>query len=132
MHLTDILAAAVAALLTGMGMGSGGVLVIYLTLWAEIEQYTAQGINLLFFLVSGGAALAVHITKRRLYPGVILLTTLFGIGGSLLGAYLAGRLPPSLLRRSFGGMLVISGLAGWIRTVKAPKKPSPSRHSSFR
>ena len=52
MHLTDILAAAVAALLTGMGMGSGGVLVIYLTLWAEIEQYTAQGLNLLFFLAA--------------------------------------------------------------------------------
>ena len=132
MFFTDILAAAISALLSGMGMGSGGVLVIYLTLWAGIEQYTAQGINLLFFLVSGGTALAVHATRRRLYPGTILWITIFGIGGSLLGASLAGRLPPQLLRRIFGGMLFISGIATWIRTAKATKKPSEQRRPPFR
>ena len=118
----DLLAAAAAAVLTGLGMGSGGVLVIYLTLAADIEQRIAQGINLLFFLFAGGAALCVHAARRKLYAGIILQMTLFGILGSLLGASLAHSLPPALLRRIFGGMLVFSGLLSWWRTIRSEKR----------
>lgn len=120
----DLLAAAAAAVLTGLGMGSGGILIIYLTLVADIEQRIAQGINLLFFLFAGGAALCIHATRRKLYAGIILSMTLFGILGSLLGASLAHAFPPALLRRIFGGMLVISGLLS-LRRTKRTEKDTP-------
>ena len=123
----DMFAAFLSAALAGLGVGSGGLLVIYLTLVAGIDQHMAQGINLLFFLFSGGAALSVHLTHRRLCPGAILLLTVFGIGGSFLGTALARLLPPLLLRRLFGGMLVFSGLLT-LRRAKKPKsdaKPHP-------
>ena len=119
MLILDMLAALLSAALAGLGVGSGGLLVIYLTLIAGIDQHMAQGINLLFFLFSGGAALSVHLTHRRLCPGAILLLTVFGIGGSFLGTALARLLPPLLLRRLFGGMLVFSGLF----TLRRAKKP---------
>lgn len=119
MLILDMLAALLSAALAGLGVGSGGLLVIYLTLIAGIDQHMAQGINLLFFLFSGGAALSVHLTHRRLCPGAILLLTVFGIGGSFLGTALAHLLPPLLLRRLFGGMLVFSGLL----TLRRAKKP---------
>ena len=119
MLLLDTLASAIIAILTGLGVGSGGLLVIYLTLVSGIDQPVAQGINLLFFLCAGGSALTVHTTHRRLYPFMILLTVLFGIGGSLLGSTLARALPPVLLRRIFGGMLVFSGIGTWLRTSKS-------------
>ena len=108
--LIDIIAALLAPILSGLGVGSGGLLVIYLTLWGEMEQRLAQGINLLFFLASGGAALVHHIAKRHLYWRIILWLTLFGIGGTFLGSALAAALPSSLLRRIFGGMLTVSGI----------------------
>lgn len=49
MLLLDTLASAIIAILTGLGVGSGGLLVIYLTLVSGIDQPVAQGINLLFF-----------------------------------------------------------------------------------
>lgn len=129
MLIFNIIAAFLAATLSGLGVGSGGLLVIYLTLIVNVAQRTAQGINLLFFLFSGGAALAVHCAHRKLYLIPILILTVFGIGGSLLGANLAGLLPPTLLRRLFGGMLVISGLLT-LRRVKARQSPTQnaSRH----
>ncbi|MBQ7322067.1 MAG: sulfite exporter TauE/SafE family protein [Clostridia bacterium] len=115
MIFVDIIAAALAALLSGLGAGSGGLLVIYLTLAAGMEQQAAQGVNLLFFLFSGGAALAVHAARRRLFPGVILTLVLSGILGSLLGSAMAGVFSPLLLRRLFGGMLVVSGILSFRR-----------------
>ena len=45
----------IAGILSGiigaMGIGGGGILIIYLTLFADMEQMAAQGINLLFFFV---------------------------------------------------------------------------------
>ena len=35
------------AVLSGMGVGSAGLLVAYLTAFADVPQITAQGINLL-------------------------------------------------------------------------------------
>ena len=101
--LIDMIAALLASLLSGLGVGSGGLLVIYLTLWGEMEQRLAQGINLLFFLASGGAALVHHVARRHLYWRIIFWLTLFGIGGTLLGSALSAALPSALLRRIFGG-----------------------------
>lgn len=132
MLIVDMIAAFLAAALSGLGVGSGGLLVIYLTLVAGMEQRLAQGVNLLFFLFSGGAALAVHAAHRKLYPGVILLLTVFGIGGSFLGVALSHMLPPLLLRQLFGGMLVFSGILTFKRIRKGKKVASRSPKRPFR
>lgn len=127
MFIADILASFLAAALSGLGVGSGGLLVIYLTLVAGLDQHAAQGINLLFFLFSGSAALAVHSGSRKLYPTAILMLAAFGIVGSFLGAALARTLPPTVLRRIFGGMLVFSGMLTLQRVKKKRKTTSASR-----
>lgn len=123
MFIADILASFLAAALSGLGVGSGGLLVIYLTLVAGLDQHAAQGINLLFFLFSGGAALAVHSGSRKLYPTAILILAAFGIVGSFLGTALARALSPNILRRIFGGMLVLSGML----TLQRVKKKKENR-----
>ena len=50
--LLDIIVSFAIALLSGLGVGSGGLLVIYLTLYAGTPQLQAQGVNLVFFLFS--------------------------------------------------------------------------------
>ena len=51
MRMFDIIISFICALLAGMGVGGGGILIIYLTLFKNLPQATAQGINLLFFVV---------------------------------------------------------------------------------
>lgn len=106
----DILASAAIALLSGLGVGSGGLLVIYLTLVTQMPQLQAQGINLVFFLFSAGASMPVHLFHRRLLAPLCILLITAGIPGVLLGSSLAVVLPAAALRRLFGGFLMIAGL----------------------
>ena len=98
------------AVLSGMGIGSGGFLVIYLSLAEQTPQLAAQGINLLFFLFSSGASLFLHAKKRKLFGGAIAVMTVMGMIGSPLGSLAASALPSELLKKLFGGMLIVSGM----------------------
>ena len=107
--MIDIFASFIIAVLSGLGVGSGGLFVIWLTLAAGTPQIAAQGLNLLFFLFSAGASLLVHLFKRKILWGAVFLLTSVGIVGSLLGSFVAGYISAALMRKLFGLMLIISG-----------------------
>lgn len=106
------------AVLSGLGVGSGGLLVIYLTLIEGLPQLRAQGINLVFFLFSAGASMLVHLRRRRLLPTLCILLILGGIPGTLAGSFLAVSLPGTLLRQIFGGFLIVAGTLTLTRSDK--------------
>ena len=98
-----------AAVLSGLGVGSAGLFAAYLVFVKKMPQIAAQGLNLLFFLFSSAAALAVHIFRTPLLYKCLLFLIPFGLLGSFFGAYLAAVLPQALLRRLFGVFLILSG-----------------------
>ena len=104
-----IIAAAVAGVLSGLGVGSAGLFVLYLTLVLHMEQVAAQGVNLLFFLFSAGASLLLHVRERHIPWGLVVFLVICAIPGSMLGTYWVSVVDGALLRRMFGGMLVVSG-----------------------
>ena len=97
------------AILSGLGIGSGGLLVIWLTLVEGIDTETARGLNLLFFLFSASAALVVHLLTKRIKPTLVIFLASLSCLGTLLGVYIGKFIDPLWLKRIFGGMLVISG-----------------------
>lgn len=106
------------ALLSGMGVGSAGLLVLFLTLVQNMPQLTAQGVNLLFFLFSSGAALLVHLFRTPPFWGLLLLLIPAGLLGAWGGVALAFYLPQTLLRKLFGAFLVLSGTLSFFRKKK--------------
>ncbi|MBO5757821.1 MAG: sulfite exporter TauE/SafE family protein [Clostridia bacterium] len=108
--LLDIIASFAIALLSGLGIGSGGLLVICLTLYAGMPQLRAQGINLVFFLFSAGASMLAHLSHRKLIAPLCILLIVSGLPGALLGATLASVLPAALLRKLFGAFLISAGV----------------------
>lgn len=119
--MLDTVVAFLIAALSGMGIGSGGFLVIYLSLAEGMPQLTAQGINLLFFLFSSAASLLLHMRKRKLFSGAILAMSAMGVLGSPLGSLAAAALPQGILRKLFGGMLIISGLLALRKSLSKDK-----------
>ena len=107
--LLDVIVSFLIALLSGLGIGSGGLLVIYLTLYAQMPQLRAQGINLVFFLFSAGASMLAHLSRRKLIFPLCILLIVSGLPGALMGASLATLLPSALLRKIFGAFLVTAG-----------------------
>ena len=96
--------------LMGMGVGGGGLFVIYLTLCLGYPQILAQGTNLFFFVVAGVASLFYHFKKRRIVLWQVALMVVFGSVGSILFSKLALSLDPKYPRIALGVLLVISGL----------------------
>ncbi len=119
-----LIAALIAAVLSGMGVGSAGLFVLYLTLVAGYAQPEAQAINLLFFLLSAGASLMVHRKERRIPRRLVWLLIAWAIPGALAGSYLVRVLDATLIRKLFGGMLVVTGLPALLarRRVRGQEK----------
>ena len=117
--MIDFLVSAGVALLSGLGVGSGGLLVVFLTEYRGVGQLFAQGVNLIFFIFSSGAATAVNLRARKICYGAVLLMSIGGTIGAITGALIASVLNPDLLRISFGLMLLIGGIPSFIRSIKA-------------
>ena len=108
-HLPEIIIAFLIAALSGLGVGSAGLLVVWLVSAGGLEQLAAQGVNLYFFLFSSSSSLLVHLRRRKILWGAVLLMSAFGIIGALIGTGIATRADPALLRRLFGFMLLGAG-----------------------
>lgn len=118
MLLLDLFAALAVAVLSGLGVGSGGLLVVYLTLVREVPQPTAQTMNLLFFLFASGSALSVHRKKRKIEGRPLLLILCGGLPGAILGSMLSDRFSPGALRTIFGVFLMLSAGAVLLKVLR--------------
>ncbi|MBQ9106853.1 MAG: sulfite exporter TauE/SafE family protein [Clostridia bacterium] len=109
--MNDILTATLAGLISGivgsMGMGGGGVLIIYLTLFAGVEQIKAQGTNLLFFIPIAIVSLIIYWRRDVIDLKKNLQFILWGICGCLPGYFLATKLQNGLLSKIFGAGLIL-------------------------
>lgn len=103
-----------------MGFGGGFVLIIYLTAFAGVEQITAQGVNLLFFLPVAFLSLIFH-AKNKLIQWKILPSLIFtGLIGVLAGTFVSRAMSVALLQKLFASMLVFVGIKEIFH--KNPKK----------
>lgn len=108
--LIPFLAGAATGVLSGFGVGGGTLLLIYMTAFAGLPQNQAQGINLLYFLPAAGASLPAHAKNGFLEKSVLLPAIAAGLACAALGAWAATGLDTTLLRRFFGGFLILVGL----------------------
>lgn len=105
-----LLAGAVTGVLSGFGVGGGTLLLVYMTAFAGLEQQTAQGINLLYFLPAALLALPSHLKNGYLEKPALFPAIAAGLICSALGAWAATGMDSTLLRKCFGGFLVLVGL----------------------
>ena len=112
-----------AGLLSGaigaMGLGGGGVLLIYLTVFAHVEQLKAQGINLLFFLPVGLIAIIIYSVKHLIDWKTVLKMWLGGVFGAGAGFLLAKSVETEIFGKIFAVFLILFGI--WQLLAK-PKK----------
>ena len=106
----NIIATFFIAVLSGLGVGSGGLLVAYLITTSQATQPEARAANLLFFAISAGAAFIFNIRSRRLLSRVIFILASVGICGCLVGAWVSRAVSPEATKKIFGIMLVLSGV----------------------
>ena len=105
-----LLAAFISGVLASMGVGGGMVLILYLTIFAGYSQTEAQGINLIYFIPTALISLIIH-SKNGLIEWKSVLPAIFcGVIFAAVGSYLALNIDPSILRRCFGGFVLLIGI----------------------
>lgn len=118
----DFVIGVLIAALAGMGVGGGGLLVLYLVFIKDMAQLEAQGINLVFFVFAATSSLLYHIRKREIRWKLVAMVIGIGIVGAYMGAKTAAAFDPQVLRRIFGWLMLISGVmvlfGGKIKSIK--------------
>ncbi len=115
-------------ILSGFGVGGGSLLLIYLTSFAGIAQQEAQAINLVYFIPAALTALPFHIKNHFVDKKTVLPAVLCGLILSGIAAWISNGMDVSLLRKLFGGFLLIIGISELIR--KDPQKEEETENGS--
>ena len=111
MNIVALLAGLFSGILGSMGLGGGGILIIYLSLFENISQLKSQGINLLFFIPIGILALIVYTVKKQIKWKVTVKIAIFGIIGCVIGILTADFLGGSITRKIFALLLIVMGIS---------------------
>ena len=108
--LFSMLAGLLTGIISGFGIGGGTILMVYLTAFLSLPQRVAQGINLLYFLPTAAAALIIHSKNRYVEWKAVLPAAICGCVTAGLLSLWAMNMDLHLLRKLFGGFLIITGL----------------------
>ncbi len=115
----------ISGIVSVMGMGGGTVLILCLSIFLGVNQKVAQGINLIFFIPTSIAAIAVNIKEKNINFKIAKIVIAFGIIGAVVGAIIARTINVNLLRKLFGiflGFIAIHEIYILIKEYKTSKK----------
>jgi uncharacterized membrane protein YfcA len=118
-YIIPIIAGFLSGLIGSMGFGGGGVLIIYLVIFVNIPQLTAQGINLIFFIPCAILATIIYSFKKQIDFKKIYPIIIGGIFGALIASLFLKSLENQLLTKVFAIFLITMGVTNLFKLKKA-------------
>lgn len=122
MFILYVIAGIFSGILGGMGMGGGTILIPVLSLFFGVNQHIAQAINLFSFIPMSVVAVILHSKNKLIKFKVVLPIILAGVVSCVLGSICAELFQKELLRKFFGGFLILVALISLIFTFKKTNK----------
>lgn len=105
--MIELFSGIIAGMFTGTGMGGGTILILLLSIFANLDQHSSQAINLVFFTLTTIAAIIVNIKGKFIDFKLGFQIMIFGIIGALIGSRIAINIDSQNLRKYFGIFLGI-------------------------
>ena len=133
--LLGLLLGLVSGIVAGMGMGGGTLLIPLITTILNIEQKTAQGINLISFIPMAIVSIIIHIKNKLVNFKVGVPIVMSGIIVSLISSILVNKLNNSILRKVFGIFLLLIGIYQLIcvaHMIINKNKPPNEKSATFK
>jgi uncharacterized membrane protein YfcA len=110
MSILSYAAALVTGVLASLGVGGGMVLIIFLTVVAGVDQLTAQGINLIYFIPIALLSVIIHTKNKMIEWRKIIPAILTGIAGAVVGAFIAKAIDRDILHTIFAIFVLLIGI----------------------
>ena len=105
-----LLLGTVLGFLSGIGVGGGSLLILWLTVVLDMPPETARSINLLFFIPSALIACIFRWKQGALEIRTVLPAVIAGCITAALCAWLGTVLDTEILKKCFGGLLIVTGV----------------------
>lgn len=119
--IAAIAVSTVLGILSGLGIGGGSLLILWLTGVLGWAPEIARSVNLLFFLP--GAVLATLLRRKEIPWKKVWPAILSGCTAAAAVTFLRPMLPEALLRKAFGVLLLFTG----VRELCYRDSPSPPK-----
>ena len=113
-----ILSGFLSGALGSLGVGGGGVLIIFLTLFLDFNRQTAAFTNLLFFIPIALFSTIIYAKQKKVDFKKVLFLVPTGLIGSWFGVYLSNVIQTDVLSKIFGLILIFISL----KTIFIKKK----------
>ena len=108
--MVAILVGAALGFLSGLGVGGGSLLLLWLTVVMDQSQDIARAMNLLFFLPCALISTLFRWKQSRLPWRIALPAVLGGVLGAALGCLLGPQINADLLKKAFGVLFIITAI----------------------
>ena len=105
--MKEIVIGLISGIISGMGMGGGTILILLLSMFADVEQHIAQGTNVIFFVPTAIAAIFIFIKNKNIKFKVAIPICLWGLAGTFVGATISSNMEVGILRKCFGVFLIL-------------------------
>lgn len=116
-----IIVSAVLGFLSGLGVGGGSLLILWLTLIENVPQEAARSINLLFFLPTALISSLFRWKKGNLRLDKVLPGILGGVAAALLFTWFSRYISSDALKMPFGILLLVTGARELLYRPRKPK-----------
>ena len=104
-----LLVGTVLGFLTGLGIGGGSLLILWLTMVMEMPQAAARGINLLFFLPAAAISCCFRRKQGTLRLGKLLPAIISGSLAAAVFSLIGMNINVAVLKKAFGILLLYTG-----------------------
>ena len=105
-----VAAGTILGFLTGLGIGGGSLLILWLTMVLHMPHSVARGINLLFFLPAAVICACFRCRQGMIPFRKILPAIISGCIAAAVFSYLSTLIDVTALKKLFGGLLILTGL----------------------
>ena len=106
----SVIVGTILGFLSGLGVGGGSLLILWLTIVLKMDPLSARSINLLFFLPAALISSAIRIKSGNLKIKTLLPAILSGCISAVIFSIISTMLNVRILKKLFGIILLATGL----------------------
>lgn len=105
-----LIVGAILGFLSGLGIGGGSLLILWLTMVLGTDPATARSINLLFFLPSAFVACFFRLRQGTLKLKPIVPAIAAGCAAAAVFSWISTIMDVEILKKLFGVVLIAAGI----------------------
>ena len=125
--MIEIFTGVISGIVSGLGMGGGTILILFLSLFLDIEQHIAQATNLIYFIPTAISAIIVNYRNKNINAKLAIYVSLCGIIGAIIGSIISVNIEVGILRKLFGIFLIFIAIHEIYTLWKEAKKTKFSK-----